>query len=360
MSFFKRLLALIQAATDSIHLRTFLWRNDHYGSAIARALIDAADRGVQIHILKDPIGALFEHTEENGCSLLHPQEGRLTAMERMFLAFYPNRQRESDAISDLRKELLNHPNIDARTAQKRWDHGKVWIFDHKILVSGGMNLEERTFDRDRFGQRWHDFMIEIHDRETIERYQQHQRQVSPPTHSIDFLSNGSVETPAPIGHQEEHLTALLQRARHRIVVHMAYWGHPGIANTLLEIAQRGVDIIILTAHRSNIWSDRNRNLLGNLARQDPRIRIYGCPHMVHAKAFLVDTDILYVGSLNFVRSAMDRTREFGVVLQPPSSTVRNQFEKCSDSLIEAANDWKPDDTPHYSVVRAGLQKLLIG
>ena len=47
------MLAAIDAATDRIYFETFIWKGDEMGRRFKRALIDAADRGVEVYVVYD-------------------------------------------------------------------------------------------------------------------------------------------------------------------------------------------------------------------------------------------------------------------------------------------------------------------
>ena len=43
----------------------FIWRDDNIGNKIAKAIIDAANRGVKVNISVDRYGVVLEKSEEN-------------------------------------------------------------------------------------------------------------------------------------------------------------------------------------------------------------------------------------------------------------------------------------------------------
>ena len=55
--YFPRLLAAISGARHSIHLETYIFRTDQEGRWVADALMQAALRGVQVHLLLDGFGS---------------------------------------------------------------------------------------------------------------------------------------------------------------------------------------------------------------------------------------------------------------------------------------------------------------
>ena len=72
---FARILARIAGARRTIRVRAFEWRDDDTGQSVARALLAAADRGVEVTILKDRLGGFYEHLEATKQSFF-PQEDR--------------------------------------------------------------------------------------------------------------------------------------------------------------------------------------------------------------------------------------------------------------------------------------------
>src|SRR5688572_981905 len=68
---FPRIIERIAAARRSVVIRAFLWRDDEAGNIIASALLEAADRGVQVTIQKDRIAAVYEYTGGNKQSFFH-------------------------------------------------------------------------------------------------------------------------------------------------------------------------------------------------------------------------------------------------------------------------------------------------
>ena len=62
---FPRIIEQIEKAEKSIVIAMFVWREDKIGNQIAEKLLEAANRGVNIHIIKDKLGMVFELAEEN-------------------------------------------------------------------------------------------------------------------------------------------------------------------------------------------------------------------------------------------------------------------------------------------------------
>jgi len=56
-TFFSLLVRLINRAQESIHLQVYIYEADATGQLVADALIDAAKRGVDVHVLVDGYGS---------------------------------------------------------------------------------------------------------------------------------------------------------------------------------------------------------------------------------------------------------------------------------------------------------------
>ena len=63
---FDEILRCIDAAHSSILINMFIWRDDNIGNKLARAILQAADRGVHVTISIDRVGMILERCEESG------------------------------------------------------------------------------------------------------------------------------------------------------------------------------------------------------------------------------------------------------------------------------------------------------
>jgi phosphatidylserine/phosphatidylglycerophosphate/cardiolipin synthase-like enzyme len=134
---FPRLERLIRRARFSVVVQMFIWKDDETGRMIARALLDAADRGVKVDISKEAVGDFFEFRGD-------------------FLG-----TKHSD--DPLWKRFWSHPKIRV-TYASNGDHAKVYVIDDHTLVLTGMNIA------DEYRYKWHDYMVELRGGHFVERY----------------------------------------------------------------------------------------------------------------------------------------------------------------------------------------------
>lgn len=123
-------LRLIDSATESIDLQTFLWTDDTVGLVILRHLLDAADRGVRVRLLLDDTFTAT-HAEAIWDIDHHPN-----VAYRIYNPF--GRRTESMVLRQL-MNLGDFGRLDHRM------HNKIMIVDNRASILGGRNLADEYF-----------------------------------------------------------------------------------------------------------------------------------------------------------------------------------------------------------------------
>jgi putative cardiolipin synthase len=123
-------LRLIDSATQSLDLQTFLWKGDRTGLTILRHIYEAADRGVRVRILLDDT---FTATHDQAILdiSLHPN-----IEYRIYNPF----ARRSGSVAV--RQLLNLG--DFRRVDHRM-HNKLMVVDNRAAIVGGRNLADEYF-----------------------------------------------------------------------------------------------------------------------------------------------------------------------------------------------------------------------
>jgi putative cardiolipin synthase len=119
-------LALAGTADRSIDIQYYIWHSDQSGVLLVGELLRAADRGVQVRMLLDDIGA---SASDDGLLLLdsHPNiEVRL---------FNPVALRSARMLG----VLLNYSRANRRM------HNKAFIADNQVSIVGGRNIGDEYF-----------------------------------------------------------------------------------------------------------------------------------------------------------------------------------------------------------------------
>lgn len=104
----------------------------------------------------------------------------------------------------------------------------------------------------------------------------------------------------------ERLMAMLRSARSEIRLAVEVAGDPALDALIAERAAAGVKVRALLAD-----IEANRRPAAAWTRAGASVRIQRAPHL-HAKTFVVDGALAYVGSVNMTTNSMDANRELGL------------------------------------------------
>ncbi len=346
---FSRILERIQNARKAIHINMFIWRDDRTGNVIAKELLEAADRGVKITISKDSVGSVLEKSEENKQSFLHKGIAfRFYLQQKLVDMAYYNSGEPFLAVQKknlLAAQLLAHKNITIRSTPKS-DHSKFYIFDGKILITGGMNIADRYRTRDITGRPWHDYMVELNGEEFVKRLIDRKKGSKKLDNSwFDFIINSRENG---IYECKDAICKEIGQAEKNILVQMCYWGDEDITAAIISAAKKGVDITIIAARKANLQNDLNyRTLRTIMESSGNHVCIYLCRDMIHAKMMLIDKKRLFLGSANF-NSRMCTLSELDIIMDL-SPRLQKKLEKSIDSNTKCCR--KVDDSGELSYNR---------
>ncbi len=305
---FARILDRIARARRTIRVRAFEWRDDDTGQTVARALLAAADRGVEVTILKDRLGGFYEHLAATRQSLFH-KEISFHARWQLWglMLFYDRWGSLRQAPSELAEALAAHPRVRL-VNQKRFDHAKLFVFDDQTIILGGMGIG------DDFRHVNVDFMVEIEGGDAVARLSEREigRARFDAARPFDYLvhsAEGTARTGESLAAQR---LALIAAARRRLTIAMAYLGDAAATDALCQAIARGVQVTLLTAARADVNGDLNRYTCAKILRQTgapANFRLILHPTMVHGKAIVGDGAWVDLGSTNFTQLSHDGYEE---------------------------------------------------
>ena len=334
--FLERLVRRIDAATKSIAINMFIWRDDPAGNRVGQAILDAASRGVDIVITKDKLGALFELGEENRQSFLHKNYDLITALKQRVINAYSS---SPDLLSwvvqqpnVLVEELRHHSNVTIFDRAMRNDHSKFIVIDEEILFVGGMNFEERNVTRDANGLVWRDYVFECVDRAIVAKLKGRLAGDLPGDSSFEFILNDNAEDRR--FEVKSCVIGLIGSAEKSCHIEMAYFCDSHVRDSVIAAAARGVDVQILIPAWANIQNERNlRTMREIFERTQGRASIYLSPDMLHSKMMDIDGRTIIAGSTNFNERALNKFSELNVLMSgsaPCADQIRRTFAERRD------------------------------
>lgn len=315
---YAQIIKWIKNAKQSIYINIFIWRDDEIGNLIGSELLNAANRGVQIFISKDKLGAIFEKYEENKQSFFHKEfDLKICLQGLMINLFYPNISVNGffkQKLNNVAKALVNHKNVRIERNLIKGDHSKYYIIDEQYLIVGGINIESRNMLKDVREIEWNDYMIEMKDKIFVERLRERLLGGLRYDNSwFEFVLNSKLN----IKNFEfkDSLLDLLDSAKKNVYIQMAYLGDKEILSKLVEISKKGIKVVLLISEVANVQNDYNLKLAKEIFRiSNNKIKIYLCNNMVHAKMIDIDNNKILLGSANFNKQTTNDLAELDILV----------------------------------------------
>jgi cardiolipin synthase len=295
---FNEIFNAIDSAESSVHIQTYIWKDDSTGQAVVAKLKAAADRGVRVTVRKDMLGTFFE--------LGDMIQGKPSPVfTKIGLKGHKNIQVDTDLFADT-------------------DHSKYYIFDQRSVIFGGMNIA------DEYHLQWHDYMVLLRGKAWTEAFTNKvlKQLPWPPYSPLVLTLNNSKETEIRTATIE-----IIENATKSVLMEHAYFSDDKVIDAVKHAAARGirVEIILPKVPDTHLYANMatvNR-LLDSESGKAPRVFLY--PHMSHAKVIMTDGRIVAIGSANLTPRSMLTSKEItlfvhGDATSPFIRELREQLE----------------------------------
>ena len=301
---FPAMLDLIRSATRSVWFENFIFAGDETGQRFARALGEAARRGVEVRVIYDPVGTMMV----KGGSIAKA----LAAEHVTSRAFRP--------VS------LCDPRTWARLRHR--DHRKTMVVDGQVAVVGGLCISDNWASHDDGGHNWRDTAVEVRGPLVgdvgiaFDSMWQRAGGEDVPAPSVfsetpPSVPCGLVAADRPGAHRVGSIYVwLAQHAQKSLQITDAYLVTPEPVVAAFEAAaRRGVRVEFLLPGNNNhpFAAASARRRYGRLMAAGARIYEWR-GMMVHAKTAVVDSEIVLVGSSNLDPLSMTRNYELNLLL----------------------------------------------
>jgi cardiolipin synthase len=310
VNFFPRIFADVEAASSSVHILMFGWREGAVGTRMAALLERKLADGVPVRVIVDRFGSrpyaaareLFTGFAAAGAEIVVSD---FSPLERHGL--YPDRQR----LAWRRGEF------------GRVDHRKLYVVDGEVAWIGGAGLEDH-FENGGF----HDVMVRV----TGDVVPQAQAAFLTSFHGQggplpDDLSSLFPEQPdagtTPIALAQvipggsvaasQAIREQIDAARDRLDIVNAYLTDPDMIGRIIEAAWRGVKVRVLVSETSNNAQATAalRHRYADLTAAG--VEVWELPGtVVHAKVVVAD-DVVSFGTVNLDAWALYRNSEIMMI-----------------------------------------------
>ena len=273
---FDEILRAIDAAQSSIHVQTYIWKDDDIGRQVVAKLKTAANRGVKVTIRKDALGTVFE--------LVDMLKGRPSPVfTKSGLKDYNNIDVTVDFLADT-------------------DHSKYFIVDHKEVIFGGMNIA------DEYHTQWHDYMALIRSSRWAQAFNDKVLRGSPWPKPSPFVVTVNDRNATEI---RTALIEMIDNAAKSIIIQHAYFSDNKVIAAVKRAAARSVKVSLILPEKPDTHLYANIVTINKLLESGPQngIMVYLYPKMSHAKVMLADGRIAAIGSANLTPRSMLTSRE---------------------------------------------------
>lgn len=273
---FRRIEKLIREAKHTVIVQMFIWADDATGTWIAALLTEAAERGVDVHIMKEQVGDVFETSRD-----------------------FISTKSSSDPVWHA---FWNHPRIHV-SYRAHANHAKCIIVDDSVMMIMGMNFA------DEYRFLWHDYGVELRGKKFVHQYLTGGESNGKSRVHILVSSDG-----APL--MRKAVKQLFSLAKRSIVLEQAYLSDPEILDELIRASHKHIDVTIILPQTPDIHFYANRESVRQLLVKGEKkfLRILSYPGMVHGKVILVDHIHALIGSTNLITSSLDTVGEACVLI----------------------------------------------
>ena len=363
---FPEIIRQIRTAEHEITVHMFIWREDRIGTEIAREIIAAANRGVKVTIEKDMYALTLEYAEESQRSLCHRPDLRdrfnISMLELIYnRELVANRLRTSR--SSLYMQLKEHPNIFMKDDARTYDHSKYYIFDRKVMILGGINIEDKEYYSDLKGRVYHDYMIKISDPDIVAQFLEKRK--DPQKKSDLFRVN--MKKPVSCFELKSSYMEIIDSAERELYIMMAYFApDKDILSAIKRAVHRDVRVRILIPRSANYMDDMNKLAVSKLLRYagarsgeyNGKLEIFMTESMLHSKLLMNEQRII-IGSCNINRKSFTMLDELAVVVDNDDSPFAAEIRSSLRETFQNAEYVSAQGRIRYNPVLAALETAVM-
>lgn len=355
-AFLPALLQEISGATKTLHIETYIWKDDEVGRQVADAAIERAHAGVRVRAILDwagslGSGALVDRLRAGGVQVVWFNKlGLQTLGDTLEEIVDVIRGRHS--IRDV--EGVRPHALDTR------DHRKSVVVDGRVAFLGGFCLEREGMAE------WHDVHARLRgpavaevERNFLESWRagggapvDETAEAAGLFPAPELAGDSTVHAVTTVPGSAADLKALylqkVQGARREVLLETPYFSDGELCAALEAAVSRGVAVkLILPADRVNdvrtmaVYHATIRHGLWAAG-----IELHDYPRMSHGKVGLVDGAWGTVGSCNLDNRSFVRDWEENLSVEDPGFGA-DLRARVFDPDLATAPAWKPTDEPEH-------------
>ncbi|MEX2007602.1 MAG: phosphatidylserine/phosphatidylglycerophosphate/cardiolipin synthase family protein [Candidatus Levyibacteriota bacterium] len=288
----------VQIARDRVWIQTMALESSHFSNLLARHLIDARNRGVDVRIVYD---AYSDYVTDNTFNQL-PLLRRTDRWHRRFV-----RDEQKKLLGLLRQNCLvsetNIPNgfisrVPFSVVLGR-DHKKITVIDDVAYI-GGVNLA--PLDAQRV-----DFMLKTNNTSLVNKlsliFDESFR--GSPVSDASYVCDARNTLLVDSGKRGQsiimtHAYDKIEKEGKRVTLVSPFLPSGDLRKILNKAVKRGVSVEVITSDENQLGlTPRISQMVHNAGQVKPVFEIKRYPGIIHAKALLLGDHTAIVGSHNF-------------------------------------------------------------
>ncbi len=313
---FEAMLDAIAGARHTVWMETYIFADDEVGQCFAHALSERARAGVQVRLLVDALGSLFQFYRSLGPAL----------------------ERAGVQVRHFHRWQWREP-----LRYNRRDHRKLLVVDAKKAFLGGFNIHRQSSQRYYGAARWRDthaaFQGDLAQQaaELFDAFWRGDRQWTPEDHG----QRDSVLVPNQTRASRRRLaciyTDFLGGAKEQVCLTTPYFvPDHHTQKVLLTAVKRGVEVRLLVPHTSDVRLARWAANAVYARLLDAGVRIFEyLPRMLHAKVAIADGRWATLGTANLDYRSLFQNYELNLVSRNPDLCRQLQLQFEAD-LVESS------------------------
>ena len=322
--YFDLLLSMINAATESIHLQTYIYDDDATGLLVADALKAAAKREVEVHLLTD--GYASQHLSKKFIDGLAEAGVHFRFFEPLLKShhyYFGRRLHQKVFVADGKYAIVGGRNIADR--YNDLPGSTAWL-DFALYAAGEVATELCVL----CWKTWNGFPVKM-DITPCEKKQLVFSFSEYETTSIRVRRNDWVRRKNEIS---ATYIEMLRQSQSHITILCSYFLPGKIIRRLLKhAAKRGVKITVITAGPSDVILAKNaeRWLYDWLLRNNIKLYEYQ-PAILHAKVAVCDGEWLTIGSYNINNISAYASIELNLDVR--NATLAGSLDQTMETIIK--------------------------
>ena len=353
---FKEILDCIDDANELIYINMFIWRDDNIGNEIASHLLDAVKKGVKVFVSADRYGSILEHAEETRTSFFHKElnfsEKFQVGFLRLFYGFKESPKFLGDKKSQVYKELIENPNFSLENNVIKKDHSKYYIFDDKIVIFGGINVEDKENGKDLRGMIYQDYMVKIIGEKDVSYFKTALVESCTPLDYKIVVNNKSKK----LFQIEDEFLKMIDESKTDLLIYMAYFSPlKSFMKAIKSASERGVKIKIMISKSANLQDNLNKSTAKKLSKLK-NVLIYYTDKMCHTK-LMQNENYTTFGSCNINKKAFNCLDELNIILKRDDSKLNLKLQESLQNELDSAKVMKTDEIKYNHFV-AFLESII--